>query len=732
MITSGYSKKLKSSFSWGIRRSQIPSLFILGTVGFASAIACGWLTGERRITSFFAHLNFWQENPPWWIEVPAIPHQFLLVPTAILFSIALITIKLSPKPKKGTRAIVVGILLALTIRYLLWRSLSTLNLDNPVNGIFSIGLFLMEMLILSSSIIQLFLSIEIKERPKEANQKQKSAIANNFTPAVDILIPTYNEPEFILRRTVIGCQAIDYPQKKVYLLDDSSRPHIEKLAGELGCEYIKRSDNRHAKAGNLNNAIAQTCGELIVVFDADFIPTTNFLKRTIGFFQNAKIGLVQTPQNFYNQDPIARNLGLENILTSEEEAFYRQIEPIKDSAGSVLCAGTSFIVRRSALQEVGGFVTDSLCEDYFTGIRLSAKGYELVYLNEKLSAGLAAENIADHINQRLRWVRGTLQAFFIDSNPLTIPGLKLRQRLAHLEGLLHWFNSIPRLLLLLMPLAYSWLGIEFIEVTFPELIYFFLPYYLLNLTVFSWLNYRSRSAFLSDIYSLVSCVPLAFTASKFMLNPSYSGFKVTPKGLSRDKFDFNWNLAWPLIMLLIANAASFGKSLEITYSLQTSNLNLVLMWSAYNIFTISIAILTLMDVPKPDIYEWFSLQREVKLICGSDNYCQAIATKISEVGAEIKVKDWNNLSDKIFLYFWEDDLQITGKIVKTTNNGDFCNLLVRFEDVTLELQRKLVKMLFCSPGRWESKNSPGEWESIWLLLKVLLLKPRALLKNARG
>ena len=731
MITSGNNKKLKSSFSWTIRRLQIPSLLILGILGFASAIACGWLAGESRITSFFAHLNLWQENPPWWIEVPAIPHQFLLAPTAILFLIALVIIKLSPKPKKGTRAIIVAIMLALTIRYALWRSLSTLNLDNPVNGIFSIGLFLMEMLLLSSSIIQLFLSIEIKNRRSEANQKQRSAIANNFTPTVDILIPTYNEPEFILRRTVIGCQAIDYPHKKVYLLDDNSRPHIEKLATELGCEYMKRSDNRHAKAGNLNNAIAKTCGELIVVFDADFIPTTNFLERTIGFFQNPKIGLVQTPQNFYNQDPIARNLGLENILTSEEEAFYRQIEPIKDGAGSVLCAGTSFIVRRSALQEVGGFVTDSLCEDYFTGIRLSAKGYELVYLNEKLSAGLAAENIADRLNQRLRWARGTLQAFFIDSNPLTIPGLRWRQRLAHLEGLLNWFNTIPRILFLLMPLAYSWLEIEFMKITFAEIIYFFLPYYILNLTVFSWLSYRSRSVLISEIYSLVSCVPLALTVIKFMLNPSYSGFKVTPKGLSRDKIYFNWNLAWPLIILLIANAASFGKSLEITYSLQTSNLNLVLMWSAYNAFTIAIAILTLIDLPKPDIYEWFSLQRGVKLMAERDNYSWAMATKISEVGAEIKVKDWNNLSDKISIYFWEDDLQIPGKIVKKTKNEDFCNLLVSFEDLTLEVQIKLVKMLFCNPGRWESKNSPGEWKSILILLKVLVLKPRALLKNVR-
>ena len=122
--------------------------------------------------------------------------------------------------------------------------------------------------------------------------------------------------------------------------------------------------------------------------------------------------LVQTPQSFYNPDPIARNLGLENVLTPDEEVFYRQIELIKDGAGSVVCSGTSFVVRRSALEKTGGFVTDSISEDYFTGIRLSAKGYRLIYLDEKLSAGLAAENIAAHLTQRLRWARGSPASIF--------------------------------------------------------------------------------------------------------------------------------------------------------------------------------------------------------------------------------------------------------------------------------------------------------------------------------
>jgi Glycosyltransferases, probably involved in cell wall biogenesis len=208
---------------------------------------------------------------------------------------------------------------------------------------------------------------------------------------------------------------MDYANKKIYLLDDTRRPHIKALAEELGCEYLTRPDNKHAKAGNLNNAISKTNGELIVCFDADFVPTKNFLTRTVGFFQDERVALVQTPQSYYSPDPIARNLGLENIIVPEQEVFYRQIQPVRDGTDSVVCAGTSFVMRRSALQEAGGgFVTSSLSEDYFTAVRLSQKGYKLVYLDEKLSAGAAPDDMGAHATQRLRWAQGTLQAFFIE------------------------------------------------------------------------------------------------------------------------------------------------------------------------------------------------------------------------------------------------------------------------------------------------------------------------------
>ena len=814
---------LKRHFFGQISRVQVATLVVLGTVAFAGAIAGAWFSGEGTVSGIFAAIDIWQQNPPVWLQVPAASKRYLLVPTFVLVSAALAAMKISPQPQKWSRAVVVAIVLALTIRYVLWRLLATLNLSNPLNGIFSLGLFFLEMLMVLSTSIQMYLMLRVKDRRREADRMAVAVAEGNFAPTVDIFIPTYNEPIFILRRTVIGCQALDYANKKVYLLDDTKRPEIKLLAKELGCKYITRPDNIHAKAGNINHATALTNGELIVVFDADFIPTKNFLTRTVGFFQNPEIALVQTPQSFYNHDPIARNLGLENVLAPEEEVFYRQIEIIKDSADSVICSGTSFVVRRSALQTAGGFVTDSVCEDYFTGIRLSATGYRLVYLDEKLSAGLAAENIEAHLTQRLRWARGTLQAFFIDSNPLTIRGLRFVQRLSHLEGLLHWFTSLSRVLFLLMPLAYSFLGILPLRASARELLYFFLPYYLVQVTVFSWLNRKSRSALLSDVYSFVQCIPLAVTVVSAMLNPFEKGFKVTPKGIASDRFRFNWNLGWPLIVLFAATAFSLGQNLNTHLvknvgSLQAisesadllKGMSLGWIWSAYNLLMLGIALLILVDIPKPDIYEWFNLRRVVQLNIGGKSFW-GITTVISESGAEVAlterpsfavkdkgsnesftaaemlpkyavqtslsqgkikaiarsaaVKPRSSLAPsvielgaeaslaaflidcdsatleimeekcfipvaKIELVSDKSQLESSFRDAAGCSCAEFPTVRIAFDRLNISQHRCLIEMLYCRPGQWKRQETPGEWRSLWLLLRIAL-KPRAVFERHR-
>jgi len=739
-----------------IVRPQAATLVLVSVVGLAAAICVAWFAGEGLIPRLFAQLNTLQNTPPWWLQVPMMLGNYIFVPTVLLLIIALGVMWISPQPRGWARIVVVSILLVLTVRYILWRSLSTLNLADPTNGVFSLGLFFLEMLMLAGSTIQLLLMLRVRDRREEADQNAIAVLSGQFAPPVDVFIPTYNEPEFVLRRTIIGCQAMEYANKRIYLLDDTHRPEIRSLAAELGCEYMTRPDNRHAKAGNLNHAFAQTDSDLIVVFDADFIPTRNFLTRTVGFFQAEQVALVQTPQSFYNPDPIARNLGLENVLTSEEEVFYRQIQPIRDAAGSVICSGTSFVVRRTALEAAGGFVTESLSEDYFTGIRLSAQGYQLVYLDEKLSAGLAADNMASHAAQRLRWARGTLQAFFIESNPLTIRGLTPLQRLAHLEGLLHWFTSLSRVGFLIIPLAYSFLNVIPVRATEAQLLYFFLPYYVVQLSVFSWLNYRSRSAILSDIYSLVLAVPLAWTVIQVMLNPFSKGFNVTPKGTSSDRYSYNWNLAVPLIAFFIITAISLWRNLgmcmikggwaaapldpieALARSESIKGMGVGWLWSGYNLIMLGIALLILLDVPRPNPYDWFDLRRTVQItpvsLDGSPTFW-GITTLFSEGGAEVALTQtgFPSLdSDEtlpVTVNILEEALQLTGTATRSDIQDEFSTVRIQFDNLPMNDHRRLVEMLFCRPGQWKRRNSPGELRSLLLLLRIVL-KPRILFDQA--
>ena len=713
--------------SWRGFPLQLPTLLILSMLGFVGAIAISWLLGNSHVTELFIQLHIIQSNPPQWLMPPQLDsNYYLLLPTLVLFLVAQAVMKLSPQPQVWSQRLVGILFLTLFVRYFLWRSLTTLNLVNPAEGIFSITLLAMELLAMIGSAFQMLLLFTAKNRDRQADKCSIAVKEGRYNPSVDILIPTYNEPDFIVKRTILGCQAINYQRKNIYVLDDTKRQSIKQLAADLGCNYLTRPDNSHAKAGNLNNALRQTSGELVVVFDADFVPTTNFLERTVGFFRNEKIGLVQTPQSFYNADPIARNLGLETVLTSEEEVFYRYLQPIKDGAGSVVCAGTSFVVRREALKDIGYFSTDSISEDYFTGIRLSAKGYELAYLDEKLSAGLAAESIGAHIDQRLRWVRGTLQAFFIKSNPLTIPGLSFWQRLGHLEGLVHWFTCLPRVFFLFMPIICIFGQLTPILTTLPELAYIFLPYYVLLLTMFSWLNKRSRSILLSDVYSVIQAIPVSLTVVKVLLSPFSKGFKVTPKGLARDKFNYNWSLAFPMTILLMATVVSFGISL---LNFPQTGFNIGLCWGAYNLLTISVAMMTLLDLPKPSFYEWYRHQKEINLY-GDGRVYQGKTQKISEEGVEIKLDPAAYLPTNVMVELIPEVLMLSGKVTRSYSQDRDLQVVVKFQNVTIEQHRELVEMLYCRPGQWERRNTPNELQSVSILFK-LLLRPLTFLNRQK-
>jgi Glycosyl transferase family group 2 len=258
--------------------------------------------------------------------------------------------------------------------------------------------------------------------------------------------------------TIIGLKQLDWPEDKlnIFVLDDGRRSWLRDLCDAHGVHYVTRPDNRDRKAGNHNHALTVSEAPFIVAMDADFVPFPNFIYRTIGFFRDPTVAIVQTPQCFYNADPMRKNLGLVKYLPDELAFFYRVMQPCRDAWDAAFYCGSAALLRRQALLAIGGFVTATDIEDQATAVKLLSKGYKTRYLNEQLSVGLAAESNAVLRDQRNRWSRGSLQILFTNFGPFG-HGLRLIHRLLFLQS--HWvMMPLTPLMYLLYPILFLWLG----------------------------------------------------------------------------------------------------------------------------------------------------------------------------------------------------------------------------------------------------------------------------------
>ena len=298
---------------------------------------------------------------------------------------------------------------------------------------------------------------------------------------VDVFIPTLNEPLDVLRRTILGCLRMRYPHR-TYVLDDGGRPEVKRLCEELGCGYITREDNSYAKAGNLNNALKYTDGDFIAIFDADHVPHPDFLEKTLGYFEDEKVAYVQTPQEFYNVDSF-QHREVEGRIWHEQALFFRVIMRGKDRLNSAFFCGSCAVIRRKALEDIGGFAVGTVTEDLHTSVKLHSRGWKSVYHPEPLAYGLAPSTIRPYKTQRERWGRGAMQVFLKD-NPLTIKGLTLSQRISYLASMITYFDGFQKLVYYVAPVIVLLTGIYPIDAPLGEFLMFFLPHMVLSLLAF--------------------------------------------------------------------------------------------------------------------------------------------------------------------------------------------------------------------------------------------------------
>ena len=393
----------------------------------------------------------------------------------IVFSVVIVTAALYIRRYVGTLVTLVLVSLSVlaSTRYLYWRFSTSMQIEFSADLILGLGLLAAEFYAWVILIIGFFQTIwPLKRKPVPMPQDLSK------WPTVDVFIPSYNEPLSVVMPTVIAALAMDWPREKikVYLLDDGRRDDFREFAASVDVTYLTRSDNVHAKAGNINAALPKTDGELIAIFDCDHIPTRTFLQATVGLFlEDRQLAMVQTPHHFLSPDPFERNLQLFRLMPNEGELFYGLVQDGNDLWNATFFCGSCAVLRRTMLLEIGGVAVETVTEDAHTALKLHRLGYNTAYLGVIQAAGLATESLSTHVGQRIRWARGMAQIFRID-NPLFGKGLRWPQRLCYLNAMLHFFYGLPRIIFLTAPLTYLFFEAHIIRASADMIAAYALPH----------------------------------------------------------------------------------------------------------------------------------------------------------------------------------------------------------------------------------------------------------------
>lgn len=409
--------------------------------------------------------------------------------------------------------ILIFLYLTLATIYLVWRA-GTLNPDAPV---FSGLVYGAELFGFGATLLHLFMvwRLSIHHAPTAPSGL-----------SVDIFVPSYNEPVDMVRRTLLAARNVDYPHG-TWLLDDGNRAEMAALAAELGIHYLARTDNRHAKAGNLNNALKHSTADFIAIFDADHAPKRNFLDETLGFFRDPKLSFVQTPQDFFNLDSYQhRKSPRDQQVWTEQSLFFRVIQRGKDVWGAAFFCGSCAVVRRSTLDEIGGFCTQSITEDLETSVAIHKAGYRSIYIPEPLAFGIAPSSASPFLAQRIRWGQGAMQVirkeWFFLRGRLTLP-----QRLNYMASTLTYFDGWQKAIFYLAPVWVLTTGTMPLITDAKTFLLMFVPYFILTFLVFEEAGRGYGRAALIEQYNMGRFAAFAWsTVGLFRKNLR---FRVTSK-----------------------------------------------------------------------------------------------------------------------------------------------------------------------------------------------------------
>lgn len=597
-----------------------------------------------------------------------------------------------------------------SIIYILWRLFFTLPLNfGIISLIAGLALFIAEFISMAEAVIHYI----CMSREKAIDFP---VIEREDYPHIDVLIATHSEDPDLLFKTINGCKHMEYPDKSkvhIYLCDDNDRPEIAKLAKDMKIGYFGISDNKDAKAGNLNNAITKTNSPLIVTFDADMIPRSNFLMETVPYFflptmiledgvwrkrtkkeidKNYKIGFIQTPQCFYNPDLFQFNFFAENSIPNEQDYFFREVNIGRNGSNSSIYAGSNTVISREALEEVGGIRTKTITEDFATGLDIQTKGYTCYAIDKPLAYGLAPDTFPNLIKQRQRWGRGCVQV--IRSFKFMFSKLPLLSKLSYLSCLFYWWTFIRRIIYILSPILYTVFGVLVVKTNIRGILYIWLPSYLIYNHSLRVLSGKIRDQKWSNIVDTILCPYMILPILAETLGIKMRKFVVTNKEKTSTR-SAKLIYAIPHMILLAATIVGIYFSIKEMYLYKNLLGIVVLFWLFMNTYFLTMAIFFLLGRINYRSVERFSARIPIRFRIGNREV-QTVTKDISEFGLSF-VCDFPEFVDGVKTFILEDQkwrAQVEGEVVHVTKIGDQWKYSVQLQPLSFEEKRDYLEIVY--------------------------------------
>ncbi|MCR5272938.1 MAG: glycosyltransferase [Lachnospiraceae bacterium] len=538
-----------------------------------------------------------------------------------------------------------GINLICTTVYLLWRVFFTLPFGyGIISMIGGISLLIVEVMGMAEAVVHYV-------NMYNTRSYEKPEVDSALFPDVDIFIATYNEPETLLEKTIRACKRMDYPDKNkvhIYLCDDAKRAGMKMLAERLEINYLDREDHSGHKAGNLNNALAHSSSPYIVTFDADMLPQSCFLMETIPYFVDAelrnkgreekdkiKLGFLQTPQSFYDTDLFQFNLHAEKKIPNEQDYFYRDIEVARTRTNSCIYGGSNTVLSREALNDIGGFYTEAITEDFATGILIQKKGYVSMAIGKRLASGVSANTLKALIQQRVRWARGVI-ATGRKMHIYTSKDLSFGQKVNYWASIWYWYAPIKRFIYIMSPIMYATFGFTIFRCTLWQVLLFWLPMYLSSNISLKYLSNNIRNTKWTSIYEYALFPYMIIPVILESFGVSLKKFKVTEKEKSSVTTSERLVYMIPILILIVLSVIGIVRCIFIMFSSGSLGASVVMFWLIYNLFSM---IMCLFFVDGREVYreaERVYVSLEGTLHIGEKTY-PFVTKDISETGMAINI-----------------------------------------------------------------------------------------------